>query len=186
MKIQFYGHHCFGVSSREASFLFRPTEKEKNVDVDFVISSFGEVSDIFTKAKKVLSLPGEFEISGALIRGFFSDDSRENVVYKVISEDVSCVFFGRLNGELSSDFLKKLGENVDVVFLLLHDKFSAKDAKTLIEYLSPRFAFLGGDSSFFSKMVEVGAKILGESTFSFSSVDLREEKLDMFILTSVP
>ena len=105
--------------------------------------------------QKILELPGEFDISGILVRGFYSD--KTNVVYKVIADGISFVHFGTYTPKENSDFLKKLGENVDVILINLHEKLDAKTTKTIIETLDPHLTIIGGTQELFPKMIETGA-----------------------------
>lgn len=180
MKIQFFGSNCFAVTGKDASFVFDPNEKFKE-KADFVLNS-GNHSEIAEKieAKKILSLPGEFEISGALVRGFFSRP--ENVVYKVTLEGISFVHLGSLDSKPSTEFFAKLGENVDVVFVCLNDKFGVKEAKELAETLDPRYLLVGGDQGLFPKIIEEGARMSEESPLPISQSSLNEEKCDILIL----
>ncbi|MCF7905627.1 MBL fold metallo-hydrolase [Candidatus Gracilibacteria bacterium] len=183
MKIQFFGENCFSLSDKKATVVFDPNQKCTLKNVDFVTNSgqFKKATQTLS-AKKTLSLPGEFEISGVLVRGFYSRP--ENVVYKVTCEDVACAHFGTLEKKPSPEFFEKLGENIDIVLLNLNEKFTPKDAKELIETLEPRWTIIGGDQSLFPKMIEEGAKLLEENNFSVSSTALNEEKTEILILST--
>ncbi len=182
MKIQFYGQNCFEVSTKDASLVFDPNSKFSHDDLDFATDSggFREGIQKIKNVKKTLSLPGEFEISGVLVRGFLSHP--KNTVYKVFLEGFSLVHFGTLQQMPSDEFLKQIGEN-DVLFFSLHDKFGPKSAKEVIEKLDPRFAFIGGDEKLFPKMGELGAKVSAENPFSFTDKEFHEEKMDILILS---
>ncbi|MCF7918008.1 MBL fold metallo-hydrolase [Candidatus Gracilibacteria bacterium] len=181
MKIQFHGQNCFSIHGKDVSLAFDPNETLKG-KFDFVMNSggFQKACDSLKDIKKVLQLPGEFEISGALVRGFYS--RLGNVVYKVTLEGVSFVHLGSLESKPSTEFFEKLGENVDVVLVTLSDKFGVKDVKDLIETLDPRYTFIGGSQSFFPKMVEEGARIAEENPLNIAQTSLNEERSDVLIL----
>jgi hypothetical protein len=180
MKIQFFGSDCFAVDGKNTSFVFNPTEKFKE-KVDFVLNSGEETTQTQNlEAKKKLSLPGESEISGALVRGFFSRP--ENVVYKVALNGISFVHFGSLESKPSADFFEKLGENTDVLFVCLNEKFDVKQVKELAETLDPRYLIVGGDQKQFPAMIEEGARMHEESSIPLSQGILNEEKCEILIL----
>ncbi len=180
MKIQFFGGNTFQVEGKDAKIVFDPIEKYSG-SVDFATNSGKADFSGVKESKKRLMLPGEYEISGVLVMGYFS--TNENVVYKVILDDISLVHFGELTEMPDTKFFDELGENIDVIFVSLHEGFDEKSAKELIETLEPRMAFLAGDSSFFPKMVEsVGAKTAEENPMKISRSQLSDEKTEILIL----
>ncbi len=181
MKIQFLGQNAFQLSGKDATIVCDPSEKVSVKNADFVTNS-GDFEENCKnlEAKKTLSLPGEFEISGVLVRGFYSRP--ENVVYKIVVGGVAIVHLGSLESKPSTEFFKKLGENVDVVIATLNDKFGVKEMKELTETLDPRYTFIGGDQSLFPKMVESGARIAEENPITINSTTLMEEKSEALIL----
>ncbi len=181
MKIQFLGKNGFLITGKTATVVCDPNEKVSAKTIDFVTNS-GD----FTKscaelgAKKILSLPGEFEISGVLVRGFYSRP--ENVVYKIIIDGIAIVHLGSLETKPSTEFFAKLGENVDVVLVNLNAKFGVKEVKELVETLDPRYTIVGGDQSMFPKMIEAGARMGEENPITISTTSIVEEKSEMLIL----
>ncbi|MCF7812788.1 MBL fold metallo-hydrolase [Candidatus Gracilibacteria bacterium] len=182
MKIQFHGENCFSVQTKDASFLFDPSGSAPSKKYDFATNSgaLEENTKKLTDIKKVLSLPGEFEISGILVRGFYSRP--ENVVYKVTADNVCLVHLGSLESKPSTEFFEKLGENVDIVFVCLSEKFGVKQAKEMIETLDPRMTLIGGDQSFFPKMIESGARMAEEDEITVTQTMVGEEKTDILVL----
>ena len=180
MKIQFFGGNTFYVEGKEAKVVFDPGE-DYSGSVDFATNSGSADFSGVQESKKRLMLPGEYEISGVLVMGYFS--TSENVVYKVVMDDISLVHFGLLTEMPSAKFFDKLGENIDVIFVSLQEGFNEKLVKDLIETLEPRMAFLAGDRSFFPKMVEsVGAKTVEENPMKISRSQLSDEKTEVLIL----
>ena len=182
MKIQFLGQNGFLISGQKATVVCDPGESVSAKNVDFVTNS-GQFTKNSEKieTKRVLSLPGEFEISNVLIRGFFSRP--ENVVYKIVIDGMSVVHLGSLESKPSTEFFEKLGENVDVVLVTLNEKFDAKAVREIVETLEPRYTIIGGDQSLFPKMVEVGARIVEENPIVINQTTLNEEKNEALILT---
>ncbi len=189
MKIQFYGGSCFSLTGKNTEMVFDPNEDfvKKYPEVDFATDS-GKAKKIVSKlkTKKVFSLPGEFETSGALVRGFYTEKQfspESNIVFKVVLEDIACVHFDSLQAQPDTTFFEALGENIDVIMVNLGEKFGVKEVKALIETLEPRWAIIGGDQALFPKMIESGAKLLQENSVTLSASSLNEEKTEMFILS---
>ena len=180
MKIQFYGGTSFGIFGKTTKVAFDPLPDFKEKNLDFVMSSRGaDLSEI--EAKKHLSLAGEFEISGVLVRGFFN--GKENTIYKVICDDLTLVHFGQLPAQPDTKFVEQLGENVDVAFINLSKEFGPKEAKTLLENLDPRMAIFGGDPIFFPKMAEIsGVKTAETNPINISKSNLSDETTELLIL----
>jgi hypothetical protein len=181
MKIQFLGQNGFVLTGKDATVVCDPGEKTSVKNVDFVTNSgtFAESCEKL-EAKKTLSLPGEYEISNILVRGFYSRP--ENVVYKIVIDGMAIVHLGSLETKPSTEFFAKLGENVDVVLATLNDKFGVKEVKELVEIFDPRYTMVGGDLSLFPKMVEEGARVAEENPIVITSTTLAEEKSEMLIL----
>jgi len=182
MKIQFYGENCFEITGKDAKVVFDPNEKFPGKNSDFATNSgaFGENCKKI-ETKKILDLPGEFEISNVLVRGFYSRP--DNVVYKVAIDGISCAHFGSLEVKPNTEFFEKLGENVDILMVNLNEKFSVKEAKDLMETFEPRYTIIGGDQSLFPKMVEAGAKVIQENSLTISQTNLNEDKSEIIILS---
>ena len=113
MKIQFFGGSSFLVETKSAKVAFDPADKKMG-KVDIMTSSMGK--EVSLEAKKLLTLPGEYEISGVLVRGFHTNDDK-NTVFKITLEDVVVAHFGNLPGMPKSSFFDALGENVDVALI---------------------------------------------------------------------
>ena len=181
MKVQFLGGNTFLLEGADAKVVFDPSADVPIESVDVVMNSGEADVSMVGEYKKVLALPGEFEISQVLMMGYYS--SPENVVYRVILEDIAFVHFGNLIEVPGSKFFDKLGENIDVIFVSLGEGFDEKKAKNLIEQIEPRVAFLGGDASLFPKMIEIiGAKVKEENPVSLTKSQLSDDKTEVFIL----
>ena len=182
MKIQFFGENCFGISEKDVKIVMDPVASCGMKTADFATSS-GKFSENAKKisAKKTLTLPGEFEISGVLVRGFASEPG--NIVYKVVFEGITCTHFGTLTKIPTPEFFEKIGENIDVAILNLSEKFGVKEVKEVIETVEPRWAIIGGAQSLFPKMISEGAKLMEENTLTLSSASLNEEKTEILILS---
>lgn len=180
MKIQTDGGASLSLKSKQNHVAFNPVADIVG-DLDIVAVS-EPLAKVPATAKKLLNTPGEFEVSGILAAGFFTDD-RENVVYKTVFDDLSIVHFGQLKEVPPSDFFAKLGENVDVAVLTLSADFDDKKAKSLIDKLDPRMVMVLGEKEFFPKMVEnTGAKMAESNPMNVTKSSLSDDKTDVIIL----
>ena len=181
MKVQFFGGNTFMIKGENATVVLDPSEDYKVDNVDIVTNSGGADYANIKEYKKVLELPGEFEISGVLVMGYFSNP--DNVVYRVIVDGIAFVHFGTLTEVPGSKFFDKLGENVDVLFVSLNEQFDDKKAKNLIEQVDPRMVFLAGDTTYFPKLVEsMGAKTAEENPVNITKSLFSDEKTEVVIL----
>ncbi len=180
MKIQFHGDRYFSITGKNVKCLFDPSE-EATETADF--ATFSSLSDkTKVETKKNIALPGEFEISGALINTFYSDNNK-NLITKVVLEEVVMLHFGAIKELPTTDLFESLGENIDLVFVNLSDDLNEKKAKDLIEKIEPRMVVLGGDKAYFPKMVEnMGAKTREENPLKISRSGLSDEKTEVVIL----
>lgn len=180
MKIQFNGGQSFSLEGKEVKCLFDPETEEQ---ADFAMFS-QKKAKMVKGVKKNLLLPGEFEISGALIQGFYTD-SAKNIVFKVMLEDVTFAHFGEMKDVPGSKFFEDLGESIDVIFMNLSTDFDEKKAKDLLGKIEPRMAILGGDVAYFPKMVELaGAKTSEENPMKLVRSGLSDDKTEVVILTA--
>ncbi len=181
MKIQFFGNSSFLIEGKTAKVAFDPVDK-KIGKVDVVMSSKGE--DLDMETKKVLNLPGEYDISNVLVRGFYTHNNK-NIVFKITMEDVVMAHFGDLPAMSNGAFFDVLGENVDIAFLTLREGFDVKSAKEFLEKVDPRMVVFGGDTTVFPKIVELfNAKILPESEVSVSRASLPSDATNCVILSA--
>jgi len=180
MKINFLGNKSFSLKGKNAKIIFDPTENISESDFDFATFSNAEEKFESENFKKIISLPGEFEISQILLTGFFSRP--ENIVYKAFFEDICFLHLGELEQLPDGKFFEKLGENIDVIFINLSDKCTKKLAKEIIDTIEPRMVFLGGDSSMFPKMEETFNAKKVENNFGISKANLSDEKTEILIL----
>ncbi len=182
MEIQYNGEQSFLLKGKTAKCIFNPTENSTE-NVDFALFSAEELKSKI-KTKRNLYLPGEFEISGALIQGFYTDDN-ENIVYKVVLDDIAIISFGGIKSIPEGDFFQNLGDTVDIALVNLSSDFDEKKAKELLEKIEPRMAILGGDVSYFPKMVEnIGAKNIEDNPIKISKSSLSNEKTEVVILSA--
>ncbi|NCP67148.1 hypothetical protein GW756_03225 [bacterium] len=180
MKIQSEGGSSLRLSNKKNQIIFNPLSTPSG-EVDIIALSEPKTTTELN-SKKLFNLPGEFEVSGILAQGFFTDD-QTNVAYKVVVEEVAVVHFGNLKEVPTSDFFEKLGENVDVIVLALNENFDDKKAKILMDKLDPRMVILIGDSTYFAAMTaKTGAKMAEEEALTLTKSGLSDDKTDVIIL----
>lgn len=180
MKIQSEGGSSLLVSNKANQIVFNPLSAPSGETDIVALSEPGSNTEV--TGKKIFNLPGEFEVSGILAQGFFTDD-RTNVAYKVVLEETSLVHFGNLKEVPTADFFEKLGENVDIIVLALNANFDDAKAKTLVDKLDPRLVLVIGDETYFAGMTSnIGAKTAEESTLSVSKSGLSDEKTEVIIM----
>lgn len=180
MKIQFHEQNSFQIEGKNNKVLLDPVTENLN-EVDLVLHSGGN-NNIKNNAKKALILPGEFEISNILVKGFYTEN-KQNIVYKFTLDEITCAAFGGLEEVPNTKLLENLGENIDIAFINLSESFNDKKAKDLIEKTEPRMVILGGDSAYFAKMTEnSGAKTAEENPLKIKKSELSAEKTEILIL----
>ena len=181
MKIQFFGNQTFLIDGKNAKAGLNPTA---DIESDIALinqPSFDTPKDIV--AKKVLSLPGEFEASGVLINAL-PTDGHTNTVFKFDMDDIVCAHLGNLKDLPLSKFYEELGENVDILFLPLSEDIKGKQAKEIFEKVSPRVTFVCGDQALFPEAIEkCGAKVLEESSIKMTRSQFSDDAMEVYILS---
>ncbi len=155
MEIVWYGHSCFRLRSREAVIVTDPFKSSigysmPKTTADIVtISHHHDGHDSMTEIggdPKILDVPGEFEISGALIVGVptYHDNVKgskygRNVVYLMEMEEVSICHLGDLGHALPSDQVEELSK-VDVLLVPVGGvtTFSVAAAAEIVGLLDPK------------------------------------------------
>lgn len=180
MKIQYFGDSSFGLVGKSAKVAMNVVDDGMG-KVDVATSS--DSSEISVEAKKKLTLPGEFEVSGVLIRGLSTDD-KTNVVYKCVIEDVEIVHFGDIPAMPMASFFNELGENVDVALFNLSEKTDLKMVKEFLEKIDPRMVIFGGEKEMFPQAIEkLNAVVKPESEIAVSRSSLPTDITEYVILS---
>jgi hypothetical protein len=123
MKIQTEGGSSLSIVTKTNQVVFNPLSAPKSESDIVALSEPNATTPV--PGKKVFNVPGEFEVSGILAQGLFTDD-QSNVAYKVVLDETAFVHFGNLKEVPTADFYEKLGENVDVIILALNSDFDDK------------------------------------------------------------
>lgn len=120
---------------------YRPDSGEfpRSLSPQIALFTAGEEGSItLSQNPFVLSTLGECEIKEVMITGFPSTDG--NIIYKIMSEQMSVVHLGRLNKKPDIAELEKMG-HVDILLVPVGDGkeyLSAEDANDLVTAIEPR------------------------------------------------
>ncbi len=184
MKIQYLDINGFLVNHNGKSIFFNPPKDfitKDHLDIAFCSLDKNSINKS-NSIKKQIKFPGEFEVSGILAKGLYTDE-QQNIVYKVIIDEIVCTNLGNMQIIPTSDFFKNLGTNTHLLFLNLSEKFNFKQAKIIIEDIMPRFVICGGDNILSQELVtNIGAKIINENTINITENELKEDKTEIIIL----
>jgi len=183
MKIQFFGNNTFSAFNKKVRIAFDPADNFAEKNLDFIMNSNGK-SPKEIDAKKLLTLPGEYEISDILVKSM-AQKTGNNVIFKVIMEELSIVYCGEMEEKPTKDLLEELGEDIDILIVNISDKFPAKNVKDFLETIEPRAAFIGGDSTKFAELNGLMAITMSEENpISITRSNLSEDKSEYYILTA--
>lgn len=183
MNLQFFGASCITLTHGKTTIVCDPVTDVHVKDPSMVTLSRPGVFSHHLTGGKTLSLPGEFEISGVLVRGWYSDASQTNVVYKFVMEDISVVHLGDLPSVPALSFLENLGDNIDVCFVTVGEHLSVVDAKKVLETVSPRMGIFGGDKTLFPQVLEkTSASLAPENPIKITKSGLPDDQTDLMIL----
>lgn len=125
MELQYYGANCVRLSTKKASIVVDDNLSELG------LKSITKPDDITIKSNKAIpsypskftaDMPGEYEISGAIIKGLAArahmDDEKEatSVIYTVTVDDIKVAIIGHIYPELDEQQLEEIGL-VDVAII---------------------------------------------------------------------
>lgn len=193
MDITYLGHSSFRIKGRTVSLVTDPFASSVGFKLPKVSADIVTVShehddhnnaDQVTGARKIVSGPGEYEISGVSIVGFktFHDDKKgklrgKNTVYMIEIDGFRLVHMGDLGHKLSQRIVEMLGD-VDVVMIPVGGEYTIDHAKavSVVQDIEPsivipmHYQTSGLDQKVFSKLT-------GPDEF-IKELGLSVEKLD--------
>jgi len=146
MEIQFKGESCFVIKNEKSTqIILDPTTTLKNVTAQIITFSQGEKGNHLEEISgnpQILNWPGEYEIDGISITGIATNDNknmRENIVFKLVVENIRICHLGNFNIKANNEILDKIG-NVDILILPVggQNTITAEEAKEIIEEIDPR------------------------------------------------
>ncbi len=159
VKINFYGHSFFTVTSAEGLIIAMDPYNEQvksplpavNTDIALISHSHFDHNNISLFKKKpeiVLKTPGDFTEKGVKIRGFssFHDKSGgsargKNIIFSFNINEISFAHFGDLGETPDKTTVSEL-ENTDIIFVPVGGVYTINfsEAFELIKLLKPKIA----------------------------------------------
>lgn len=142
MVITHFGNGSFRLQSGDTVVLIDPENNRLKADVILHTLAPANPTEVLdgSDAGMKISFPGEYELKGIEIEGFFiKDESTEKfskTAYKVTFEDMKFIFLGHLSGPLDASLMEEFSEP-DVLVLpaggghFLEPDVAAKIAKQL-------------------------------------------------------
>ncbi|MSQ32481.1 MAG: lactamase [Dehalococcoidia bacterium] len=156
MEISWFGHSCFKLKGKGVTIITDPYDGSLGI----TLNQPGDIVTVSHKAphhshaeavkgaRKVISRPGEYEISGVFITGVstFQDDQKgvargKNTSYVIEMEDLRICHLGQIGHVPTDDQEAALG-NIDILLVPVGGKttIDAKLAAETIRQIEPRIA----------------------------------------------
>ncbi len=157
MEITWLGHSCFRLKGKGVTIITDPFDGSLGITLSPLTGDIVTVShkaphhsnsEAVKGARKVLSGPGEYEISGVFINGVrtFQDDQKgtfkgKNTTYVIEIEDLRICHLGQI-GHVPTDDQEAAMGNIDVLLVPVGGKstIDAKLAAETIRQIEPRIA----------------------------------------------
>lgn len=155
MDITYLGHSSFKIKGKVTTVITDPYDSEMvglkfpKVDGDIITVSHEHPDhnkvEVVTNVKKVITGPGEYEISGVSIIGVqsFHDNKKgeergKNTLFVIEIDGVRLLHLGDLGHKLSDSDLKEIG-NIDILFVPVGGTFTLgpKEAWEVVKQVGP-------------------------------------------------
>ncbi|MDD5098911.1 MAG: MBL fold metallo-hydrolase [Candidatus Colwellbacteria bacterium] len=181
MIINWYGNGCYKVQASGFDIVVDPDSSQSGSRLKGnLILKTSSPFPIIEKENEIAG-PGEYEISGAVVRGSVAPgSSREKIktVYRVVADGIRLGFLGDISSDLDEKALDSLGE-VDILFVP-SNPHGAKLAKTV----EPKIVVPGwGDPK--KVALDMGAKTDAQEKLVVKKKDMDEvEGMSVVILKS--
>lgn len=192
MDITYLGHASFRIKGKNVSLVTDPYDdragKYPKISADIVTVSHDHFdhnqADLVKDVKRVVSGPGEYEISGVSIIGLstFHDDKKgaergKNTVYVIEMDGLRIAHLGDLGHKLSNNELEELG-TIDVLMIPVGGVYTIGPsvAAEIVRDIEPSIAIPmhyqqpGLDQKTFGELVGVD-EFLKDSGFSVEKTD---------------
>ena len=158
MEISWLGHSCFRIKGKQATVITDPYPPDLGYSLGKLTANIVTVSHQhpghsyvqgINSEPRLITGPGEYEISGVLITGIatFHDQEQgrkrgKNTVYLMEVDEVSVCHLGDLGHVLEESQLEQIG-SVDVLMIPVDGYFTIDidTAKTIISQLAPKIVF---------------------------------------------
>jgi L-ascorbate metabolism protein UlaG (beta-lactamase superfamily) len=118
MELQYFGANCVRLTTRKAQIVVDDNLAQlglKTVTKPDDISLLTSKDIPAQKSRFVADMPGEYEISGVIVRGVAARGLKDEtgrfsrVIYAIKAEDLKVAVFGHIFPELSDDQLEQIG-----------------------------------------------------------------------------
>jgi len=154
MKIVYWGKSSFLIRTKEARIVtdpFRQGEagsKHPSPEADIVTLSSSanhNVANLIKGEPLIIDLPGRFEKQAVKISGYSepfetkeSSEERENILFRLISEEISLLHTGYLRTIPKDNLLDRIG-NIDILMIPLGeaDTLKPQEAVKLVKKIEP-------------------------------------------------
>lgn len=129
---------------------------------------------------EIIQGPGEYEISGAKIRGVLLTEETNSTyfrtLYEVELDGIRAAFMNNLNALPSSETLDRLGE-IDILFLSVNQaKIKTKEAVVLIKQIDPKVIIPIDEKLMKGLAEELGQKVKAEEKLVVKRRDFLKEE----------
>lgn len=207
MDITFLGHSSFKLRGKSASLITDPFDPEmvglkypKNeADIVTISHDHGDhnKADLVSGVRKIVSLPGEYEIMGVSILGYpsFHDSKKgelrgKNTIFIIEMDELRIAHLGDLGHGLDDSTVEALG-NIDVLMIPVGGEYTIgpEDAVELVRTIEPYVIFpmhyqaSGLDQKVFEKLKTVddfissmGLPVVRDSKFSLKKQEMTEDQ----------
>jgi len=199
MDISYIGHSSFKIKTKSATIITDPFDPSKvglkfpGVDGDIVTVSHDHADHNnivkVSGAKKVISGPGEYEVSGISILGYgsFHDDKKgedrgKNTIYVFEAEGLRLVHLGDLGHALSDELVSEMG-TIDILMVPVGGVYTIgpKEASEVVSKIDPYFVIpmhYGGEKMepVETFLKESGLSVENLPKFSLKKEDILEEQ----------
>ncbi|MBI2592837.1 MAG: MBL fold metallo-hydrolase [Candidatus Colwellbacteria bacterium] len=140
----------------------------------------------FPASGGVIAIPGEYEVSGVIVRGIplpeESSADKLRTIYLVDMDGIRLCFLGPLTKELKDESLEKL-EGVQVLLLPIGSPYlSVRQAINLIKQIEPKLVIPTAVKDKKSLLEEFGGKAEVEEKITLKAKDLEEEGIKLIWL----
>lgn len=195
MNIQWFGHSCFRLESKDTSILIDPFSKEiglrpPKIKDNIVLLTHLHYDHADVKETpsetKVVSGPGEYEMQGVYIKGIqsYHDDTGGserglNTIYLIQAEEINICHMGDFGqAKLEEHQLEEIGD-VDILMLPVGGTYTinSKQAAEIVSQIEPKIII-----PMHYKLPDLKIDIAGVDKF-LKEIGLTVEKVDKFKVT---
>lgn len=210
MIITYYGKQFFKIQLGDTVLAFNPISKDSKLKAarfgaDVVLTSlhhpdFNGVESVTygEKAPFVISGPGEYEIKGIFVKGFFSESSYQkehkvNTIYLVSLDGMNLCFLGALQSGELDDKTKEALDDIDILFVPVggEEVLAPDEAHKLATKLAPHVVIPmdygeGSEKNALQQFLKEGGvdKVAPVEKLTIKKKDLEDKEGEVIVLKS--